>query len=525
MSIRGKAYIVGAYEHPERRFRTGRWRRSTPRSPRARWPDAGLSLSDVDGFFCRREGLGMGAVSMAEYLGLNLSYIDSTESGGSSLLCQIGHAAAAIAEGKCTVALVSLAGKGRGRSAAAHSEAPELGFEALFGPVTVPGTRSPRSATCTSSARPASSWPRSRWPRRSTPSTTRTRCSRTRSPSRRCSTRRCELTRCTASTACVVTDGGGAVIVVSPEVARELPRRKVKILGHGEAPKHTNNGRIDLTYTGARLVWSAGVRGGRRARRATSTTPRSTTRSPSPSCCSWRTSASARKARVAQFVLDGALQSPHGKLPFNTDGGGLCNNHPANRGGMTKIIEAVRQLRGEARPEVQVPELRPGPGARHRRIDRHAHGQRDADSGPGGRVTDGCSAAVAGARANHQYRDQTVLGRHDRRRLVLPRCDACATVIWYPRAFCPECSSFDIQWFDASGRGTIYSYTVNRRGQGDYRDMAYVLAYVELDEGPRVMTNIVDCDPDSVRVGQAVQVVFHPTSAEAALPRFRPLES
>jgi acetyl-CoA C-acetyltransferase len=54
--------------------------------------------------------------------------------------------------------------------------------------------------------------------------------------------------------------------------------------------------------------------------------------------------------------MDGALQAPQGKLPFNTDGGGLCNNHPANRGGMTKIIEAVRQLRGEARPEVQVPD-------------------------------------------------------------------------------------------------------------------------------------------------------------------------
>ena len=55
-------------------------------------------------------------------------------------------------------------------------------------------------------------------------------------------------------------------------------------------------------------------------------------------------------------MLDGALQAPHGRLPFNTDGGGLCNNHPANRGGMTKVIEAVRQLRGEAHAAVQVPD-------------------------------------------------------------------------------------------------------------------------------------------------------------------------
>ena len=107
-------------------------------------------------------------------------------------------------------------------------------------------------------------------------------------------------------------------------------------------------------------------------------------------------------------------------------------------------------------------------------------------------------------------------------RLVLPRCNDCATVIWYPRLFCPECNSFDVSWFEASGRGTIYSFAVNRRGQGDYRDLTYVLAYVELEEGPRVLTNIVDCDVEQVAVGQAVQVVFHPTSNGAALPRFKP---
>ena len=61
------------------------------------------------------------------------------------------------------------------------------------------------------------------------------------------------------------------------------------------------------------------------------------------------------KGQGGRFVSDGALVAPLGKLPFNTDGGGLCNNHPGNRGGMTKIIEAVRQVRGEANPAVQVP--------------------------------------------------------------------------------------------------------------------------------------------------------------------------
>ena len=62
------------------------------------------------------------------------------------------------------------------------------------------------------------------------------------------------------------------------------------------------------------------------------------------------------KGEGGRFVSDGALVAPHGKLPFNTDGGGLCNNHPMGRGGMTKVIEAVRQLRGEAHPAVQVPD-------------------------------------------------------------------------------------------------------------------------------------------------------------------------
>lgn len=108
-------------------------------------------------------------------------------------------------------------------------------------------------------------------------------------------------------------------------------------------------------------------------------------------------------------------------------------------------------------------------------------------------------------------------------KLLLARCKACATVIWYPRAFCPECSSFDVDWFEASGRGRVYSYTINRRGQGDYRDLSYVLAYVELEEGPRMLTNIVNCDVDDVAVGQAVQLVFHDTPAGPALPRFRPV--
>jgi acetyl-CoA C-acetyltransferase len=153
----------------------------------------------------------------------------------------------------------------------------------------------------------------------------------------------------------VITDGGGALVVVAPEVARQLPRHCVRILGHGEAPKHTNNGRIDLTYTGARWTGprafeEAGVGTGDidYASIYDSFTITVLETLEDLGFC--------EKGQGGHFVSGGTLQAPDGKLPFNTDGGGLCNNHPANRGGMTKVIEAVRQLRGEAHPEVQVPD-------------------------------------------------------------------------------------------------------------------------------------------------------------------------
>ena len=111
-----------------------------------------------------------------------------------------------------------------------------------------------------------------------------------------------------------------------------------------------------------------------------------------------------------------------------------------------------------------------------------------------------------------------------RGRLMLQRCDTCGTIIWYPRSFCPDCGGRTTSWEEAAGTGTVYSFTVTRRGQGPWRDVGpYVMAYVELDEGPRMLTNVVDCPVDDVHVGQRVTVVFHDTGAGTALPRFRPL--
>jgi uncharacterized OB-fold protein len=117
-----------------------------------------------------------------------------------------------------------------------------------------------------------------------------------------------------------------------------------------------------------------------------------------------------------------------------------------------------------------------------------------------------------------QFWDATAQGR-----LLLRRCLDCGSAIWYPRAICPECSSLYTEWFQASGRGRIYSYTVNHRGEGAYSGAApFVLAYVELDEGPRMLTNITGADSADLAVGLPVEVTFHDTGEGSALPRFRP---
>lgn len=108
-------------------------------------------------------------------------------------------------------------------------------------------------------------------------------------------------------------------------------------------------------------------------------------------------------------------------------------------------------------------------------------------------------------------------------RFLLRHCNSCDQFMWYPRPICPFCHSTDTSWVDGSGRGHVYSFTVVRRASGAWGDVTpYVLAYVELDEGPRVMTNIVDADLDQLRIGDPVEVVFFDTGEDSALPRFRP---
>ena len=111
MSIRGKAYIVGMYEHPDRVIPDKSVSQIHAEVCIGAIKDAGLSLSDIDGLFYTGT-LSMGGTALSDYLGLeNVSYLDTTMTGGSSPVFQIGHAAAAIAMGKCKIALVSLAAR------------------------------------------------------------------------------------------------------------------------------------------------------------------------------------------------------------------------------------------------------------------------------------------------------------------------------------------------------------------------------------------------------------------------------
>ena len=102
-------------------------------------------------------------------------------------------------------------------------------------------------------------------------------------------------------------------------------------------------------------------------------------------------------------------------------------------------------------------------------------------------------------------------------KLVLGHCRQCDSVHYYPRAACPFCASLNVDRAEACGQGQIYSHSFTARGP----DGAYILAYVTLDEGLSMLTNIIDCAPENVAIGQRVELVWQEKSGEAT-PYFRP---
>lgn len=111
------------------------------------------------------------------------------------------------------------------------------------------------------------------------------------------------------------------------------------------------------------------------------------------------------------------------------------------------------------------------------------------------------------------------------KKLIIQKCEDCGKHIFYPRIACPHCFSDAVKWVEASGKGTIYSYTVvvSNAPSAFIADMPYVIAIVKLEEGVQMLTNIVGCDPEEVKCEMAVEVTFEKLDDAFTLPKFRPV--
>lgn len=365
MSLKGKAYIAGAYEHPTRKAVDRTVAQLHADVALGALKDAGLSLADVDGYFCAGDipgwsAPGIGPFALVEYLGLNLRYLDTTESWGSAYINHVAHAVEAITAGKCRVALVTLAGRPRAdavRPDAEHGrryDTPEYEFEAPYRPVVTNiygmvaqrhmyehGTTPEQLAWIKVAASHHAQHNPNAMLRNVVTVEDVLSSPLISSPLRRLD-------------CCVISDGGGALVVVHPDIARSLNRPLITPIGAGYHLRQLNGGYFDILKSG-------GVRSGAEAFAQAGITPEDIQYASLYDSFTITVLVQLEnlgfcaEGQGGRFVSDGGLISGVGRLPMNTDGGGLCNNHPANRGGMTKVIEAVRQLRGEAHPAVQVP--------------------------------------------------------------------------------------------------------------------------------------------------------------------------
>jgi len=354
---------MGAYEHPTRKAVDKSLAQLHAEVAHGALADAGLTIADVDAFFTAGDNTNLYPLSLVDYLGLDVKVLGSTDTGGSAYLTHVGQAIQAIEAGRCSVALITLAGRPRTGGAAADPapdwSLPDVPFEHPFGRSVLNayamvamrhmhefGTTSEQLAWVKVAASHHARHNPNAMLKNVVTVDDVVNSQMIADPLHRLD-------------CCVVSDGGGAIVVASDEVAKSLARPRISVRGYGDAVKGQNGGRIDLTYTATRhsaaaAFAEAGVTPDdiRYASIYDSFTITVLEQIEDLGFC--------EKGRGGAFVSDGNLISGSGRLAVNTDGGGLCNNHPANRGGMTKIIEAVRQLRGEAHPAVQVPSLELG---------------------------------------------------------------------------------------------------------------------------------------------------------------------
>ena len=348
MSIKGKAAVAGVYEHPLRWAPHKTQYQIMAESARGALDDAGLSIKDVDGLFTSGVS-GMGIVSLAEHLNLNPDFLDSNSIGGSSFVSHTAHAAAAIAAGYCNVALILYGSKWSsdrfaiGTGGAGGGD-PSEQFENCYGPTTVGdyaltaqrhmhefGTTSEQLAEiAVIMRRHASMNPLAKFRDLITVEDVMT---------SRVVSSPLHLLDC-----CMISDGGGAVVVTSAERARDLKKKPVYLLGAAEACYHTSAGVRDLTnaaakQSGPKALERAGVahKDINMAMIYDSFTITVLVTLESLGFC--------KKGEGGTFVQNGRI-GLGGALPINTDGGGLSSNHPGMRG-IFLVIEATKQLRGE----------------------------------------------------------------------------------------------------------------------------------------------------------------------------------
>ena len=111
-----------------------------------------------------------------------------------------------------------------------------------------------------------------------------------------------------------------------------------------------------------------------------------------------------------------------------------------------------------------------------------------------------------------------------RHELLIQKCRKCGALRFYPRPMCPECNSMEYDWIKACGKGRVYSWTVAVRQFHPAFEVPYVIAIVELEEGVRMTTNVINCKPEELYVGMPVEVIFEDVSEEITIPKFRPIK-
>jgi acetyl-CoA acetyltransferase len=351
MTLSGAVAIAGVYEHPTRFAPDKTEFQIMAESAKGALDDAGLTIGDVDALFAASMTMsGMGIVDLAEYLDIKPDYLDGTNIGGSSFVAHVAHAAAAIHAGLCEVALVLY-----GSTAASNAMAIGTGmggerrdanasFASPYG-MTIVGSYAlvaqlHRQRYGTSAEQLAEIAVAMRHHASLNPA------AKMRQPitvddvlASRMVSEPLHLLDC-----CIISDGGGAVVVTSAERARDLRKTPVLLLGCGEAVAHQETGSPDLLTTAAR-------QSGPRA-----FTMAGVTQDDIDLCMIYDSFTITVLATLenlgfckigegGSFVSGGRIRLG-GELPVNLDGGGLSSNHPGMRG-IFLVIEAVKQLRGE----------------------------------------------------------------------------------------------------------------------------------------------------------------------------------